>query len=99
MPILFYNDVPWVPYLGTNISVETYGFMCNDDANNIRAVVQKIHDMTTEEYDAKIKKLREVRVYFTYEGVLEQVKLFMHDPFGPNGGYLRCTKMPESMHR
>lgn len=91
--------MPWVPYLGTNISVETYGYMSNDDANQIRETIRKVKNMSPEEYDRRIQKLREVRVHFTYEGVLEQVKLFMHDPFGPNGGYLKCTQMPETMHR
>ena len=44
----------------------------------------------------KIDILTEAREHFTYTGVLKQIEALMNDPFGPNGGYLRCIDHPRT---
>ena len=44
----------------------------------------------------KIDILTEAREHFTYAGVLKQIEALMNDPFGPNGGYLRCIDHPRT---
>lgn len=99
IPVFLYTDLPWIPYQGqgsttTNISIENYGFVAN--ADQIPAVIETIKKMSAEEYSQKMKKLKLVRRYFTYQGVMEQIERFLHDPFGPYGGDLRCTAHPHT---
>ena len=81
--------------MGTNISVETYGFIGGHMRDLIPQVFRVIA-MNDTEYRRKMEKLKEVRHYFTYEGVVEQISKFVKDPFGPDGGYLRCIKFPQT---
>jgi hypothetical protein len=45
----------------------------------------------------KLKAVEEVRPLYTYAGTLEQIELFIKDPLGPNGGYLRCVRHPKTL--
>ena len=98
LPIYLYNDIPWVPYLGTKISIESYGFIAQSTLreNNIVEMIHGLANMTQEEYEHKVSAVRKVRHYFTYDGLLEQIDYFIKDPFGPAGGYLRCTPHPRT---
>ncbi len=98
IPAFLYNDLPWVPYQGSNISVETYGFSAGLTAteNTLSDLVHKFKNMTVNEYHEKLSKLREVRFHFTYPGVVHEIEQLIHDPFGPNGGNLRCTVHPHT---
>jgi hypothetical protein len=100
IPVFLYSDLPWIPYQGhgatvTNISIEKYGFVAN--ADQIPAVIETIKKLSVEEYNQKMEKLKLVRHYFTYQGVMEQIERFLHDPFGPHGGDLRCTAHPHTL--
>ena len=101
IPVFLYDDIPWIPYDGTNISAQTYGFTGGIRASgihtDIRTTIITIANITEVEYQQKIQALRNVRKYFTYEGVFEQFEAFLRDPFGPEeGGQLRCIQHPHS---
>jgi hypothetical protein len=100
IPVFVYDDLPWIPYDGSNISVGLYGFSggLNAVRNHtlLKETVWAIGNMTEEGYQKKLQALRNVRKYFTYEGVFEQVEAFLKDPFGPEGGQLRCTVHPNT---
>ncbi len=98
IPVFLYSDLPWIPYMGSNISVETYGFSAGLTAseNGLRDMVHALKNLTAEEYGRKLANLKEVRRHFTYEGVFRQLDEFLRDPFGPSGGHLRCTRHPNT---
>ena len=39
--------------------------------------------------------MNKIRYYYTYAGVIEQIHMFLKDPFGMNGGHLKCAKVPD----
>ena len=55
-----------------------------------------MYNLTDERFAEKLEALQAVRYYFTYPGVMHQISDFLQDPFGPNGGYLRCTLHPKA---
>lgn len=100
IPFFVYDDIPWIPYEGTDLSIHTYGFsggfssVCNH--TKIEDTVQLITKMTNETYYSKIDHLIKIRKYFTYAGLFEEIDMFLQDPFGPDGGHLRCIKHPRN---
>lgn len=99
MPVFLYDDVPWIPYQGTNISAETFGLVgrkSEDGVNTLRKLLQDVKDMTDVEYRQKLQHLLTVRNHYTYRGVFRQIAMWLNDPFGPNGGHLRCTYHPRN---
>ena len=57
--------------------------------NEVVRFMNKATNITTQN---KLKKVREARHLYTYAGLLEQIDKWFFDPFGPEGGYLRCKK-------
>jgi hypothetical protein len=98
VPVFMYNDLPWIPYMGTNLSVETYGFSSGLTAqeNNVVAMVRNLSMLTMHDYKILQGKLEDVRYHFTYPGVMQQIEMLLRDPFGANGGNLRCTYHPHT---
>lgn len=98
IPVFLYNDYPWIPYLGTNISISTYGFVggLTPFKDHMKRIANRLHNVSAEELAERLKNLEAVRYYFTYPGVMHQILQFFKDPFGPEGGYLRCTLHPKS---
>lgn len=99
LPVFLYDDMPWIPYPGTNISVETFGFAAAlmHDKNTIPQMVYNIKNMTEVEYQRRLSHmLTAVRPYYTYKGIITQITLFLQDPFGSQGGHLRCTYHPRT---
>ncbi len=98
IPIFIYTDVPWIPYAGTEIGIETFGFVAHRNhetgANNLTELVHTLKNLTVFEYEKKIKHLKVVRQYYTMDGYFGEVGKFFRDPFGPQGGYLRCGPHP-----
>ena len=97
-PIYVYDDYSWLPYSGTNSSIEEYGMnVCNHDSMKVLAErIANISDSQyRDEFAPKILKLREL---FTYQGVIDQIAKFIGDPLGPKGGMLRCTRIPDVDH-
>ena len=42
--------------------------------------------------------MNSVREHYTMPGVVQQVHKFLKDPFGPDGGELRCAALPPKDH-
>jgi hypothetical protein len=55
-----------------------------------------MQNMTEEEYQQKLAFLKQIRPHFTYPGIVHQIDAFLKDPFGPNGGFITCTKHPRT---
>ncbi|KAJ1440256.1 hypothetical protein B484DRAFT_153623 [Ochromonadaceae sp. CCMP2298] len=94
MPVFIYDDMPWIPFMSTNLSLETFGFVMrksNDGQENLEQVLSAIKNTTEPEYREKLVHLLSIRSHFTYRGVFRQIMMFLHDPFGADGGHLRCT--------
>lgn len=91
VPVFLYDDVPWTPYQGSNISIETYGFLggYQSKEHNLAALVEKLHAVSEEEYQRLLEQVYAMRPFFTYEGVLRQIALFFQHPFEETS-YLRC---------
>jgi hypothetical protein len=64
--------------------------------NTLPDLVRRIKNMTEEEYQQKLHNLENIRRYFTYPGIVHQIEAFLRDPFGENGGFIRCTKHPRT---
>jgi hypothetical protein len=97
-PIYIYDDFPWIPYQGTNASIDKYGFYVrNTDAVAIDSLVAKIANISTAEYQTMTNNVAALRYWFTYKGIIEQIRLFIEDPQGNNGGFLKCTRVPDSL--
>ena len=69
----------------------------------MKEVIKVIKSSTNESTTYKLNKVREARYLYTYEGILGEIEKWFSDPFGPNGGFLRCknddkkTKMAQGM--
>ena len=48
--------------------------------------------MTNQTLTEKLKRIKEGRILYTYDGLLNQMEKWFRDPFGPDGGYLRCKR-------
>ena len=100
IPAYLYDDIPWIPYEHSNISITNFGFLgkfhqFSAMATNILNLLK--HPSKLKE---KLEQIRLSRYYYTYKGVLEQIELFLRDPLGPDGGYLQCpTTLPQHDHR
>jgi hypothetical protein len=98
VPIFLYNDLPWIPYEGSNLSVSAYGFSAGltHHSNELPALIHTLHNMTRQSYQEKLNGVLDARYHFTYHGVMHQIEMFLKDPFGSRGGNLRCTKHPHT---
>lgn len=99
MPVFLYDDVPWIPYHDTNISAETFGLVAqksNDGADTLSVAMHAIKSMPDVEYRAKLQHLLAVRSHYTYRGVFRQIAMLLQDPFGPDGGHLKCHFHPRT---
>lgn len=98
IPIFLYNDVAWIPYQGSNISVETFGFSAGMTMTNntIPAAITRACTLSESEYGRKIELLADARYHYTYQGLINQINMFLRDPFGPRGGNLRCIDHPKT---
>jgi hypothetical protein len=109
IPVFLWDDVPWIPYHGTNLSIEHFGFqrglhtrkVSTPDGGEkeltLEGVVQEMADMTEHEYKRKLARLHDARWHFTYPGVLHQIEMFIANPFDHHkGGNLRCGHHPRT---
>lgn len=63
------------------------------------AIVEKLRKTTPEELRERLEKVKAVREWYTYPGVVKQIEMFLADPLGTNGGQLRCQHVPNTDHR
>lgn len=97
-PIYVYDDVAWLPYTGTNSSIEKYG-MSISNLNDMKGLAQFLSNVTDAKYREIADVVLKMREDFTYRGVMKNIDLFLKDPLGPNGGLLRCSAVPLKDHR
>lgn len=96
VPVYMYDDHPWLPYEGTNISISTFGF--SGQMGHMRETAKNMKALTDVEYRGFLQNVKNVREHYTYEGVMRQIEVFFRAPFGANGGHLRCAKLPDREH-
>ena len=88
IPIHVYYDIPWLPYPDLYKKI---GF--STDLEGLPNLLKNINDMDLQELERKEERIRSLKAtHFTYEGVLNQISLFMKD----GGSDLRCQKLPET---
>ena len=101
VPFFVFDDIPWLPYEGTEFEIKTYGFagsiLPRGNHGTLDDVVVTFQNMTDDQYLRKLINVKKVRRAFTYQGVFEEFELFLQDPFGPDGGHLRCIKQPKTL--
>ena len=95
IPVYMYTDSPWVPYVGSDIDLYSIGIVAN--LYSIREFIDRASNMQPSQLDSMFRKIKLAREYYTYAGVINQMELFFKDPLGPNGGYLRCSRVPYSV--
>lgn len=95
LPVYIYDDYEWLPYVSTPADISEYSFSLKSDSN-VTKFLHVIMNVSSRDYLRRIDKVRELRKLFTYKGVMEQIALFLQDPLGPTGGYLRCTRLPDT---
>ena len=94
IPVYMYTDSPWVPYVGSDIDLYSIGIVAN--LYSIREFIDRASNMQPSQLDSMFRKIKLAREYYTYAGVINQMELFFKDPLGPNGGYLRCSRVPST---
>lgn len=96
--MFLYDDVPWIPYNGTNSSVETFGFVggLHHPEHDLVNLVSSLRNITEHGYKNKLRHLASVRHWYTYTGVMQQIEMFLAAPFDPQGSLLRCQKYPRT---
>ena len=88
IPIHVYYDAPWLPYPDLYHKI---GF--STDLDGLPNLLKKINDMDLQELERMEEQIRSFKAtHFTYEGVLNQISLFMKN----GGSDVRCQKLPET---
>jgi hypothetical protein len=100
IPVFMYSDVPWTPYQGSSIGVESIGFITTGNVNvdadkTIKRTAQAIANMNTTGMQDYLNRVRQAREHYTLPGVIAQLDKFVKDPLGPQGGELKCIRVPE----
>ena len=104
MPVYIYDDVPWLPYEGSNISVSSFGYSAQ--IGRATACIQELKNTTEGDYSARMLRVKEAREYYTYAGVIQQIDLLVRnvhlikDSYAAQkkGMFLRCTRLPDKEH-
>ena len=98
VPVYLYDDYEWLPYQGTFEGFDKYGLVGH--INDAQKTMNMIKNMGDDQYNKLIEHIKRIRHLYTYNGAIEQIKLFLTDPFGDGGGYLRCSaNQPKKDHR
>jgi len=95
IPVYLYDDHPWLPYDGSPIGPKAIGFLAK--GGNLGKLAQTLTRVTNATIHDLLDRVEKARYFYTYEGVMEQIELFLRDPLGPAGGYLRCQKIPHNL--
>jgi hypothetical protein len=90
----------WCIPSGTKYAPEKIGFAAGlksaEGFPTISEAVQQIKNLDESGYKEKLRLLGEARELYTYGGAMKQIEMFLQDPFGEKGGYLRCMKHPKT---
>lgn len=99
LPVYMFDDVPWLPYIGTNASIDNLGWVAY---RPYRTLVNRLAQTSDEEITRKLEAVKKYRSAYTYEGVLDQLELFFKEPLGqsnPDCFIRRCVPLPPKDHR
>jgi hypothetical protein len=93
IPVYLYHDYPWLPYEGSKASPAAFSIVLRvDETKKLVDIVKRANYASIMK---RIDAVRAVRSYYTFRGVIDEIEKFFQDPFGPNGGFLRCRIPPE----
>ncbi len=111
VPVYMYDDYPWIPYAGTPAGCDKLGFVVrgtrrvevDDLVERIGNLLYAYGDCDGKVKESTIRRLLDAveaqRFWYTYKGVIKQLKLFFSDPLDSSkkgldgGGYLRCARV------
>jgi len=98
IPVFLWDDYPWIPYAGTNLSADRIGLSggLRVEGHPLGDMVDAVANMTVHDEQEKLERVKDARFHFTYAGLEQQISQFISDPFGPRGGNLRCTQHPRT---
>ena len=82
---LIFDDYYWIPYLNSSLPWDKIAIIGKGD--NLEEIQAKILSMDENQREEMHKNVLKYRHYFTYQGVIEQIALFMHGE-----GDLRCDQ-------
>ena len=79
VPVFLYDDFAWIPYMGTNLSVEHFGFYGGrwNKTTLLHEVVWEMKNLTDAQYAKKMAALRDARWHYTYPGVMHQIEMLL----------------------
>jgi hypothetical protein len=66
---------------------------------SLNQMVKDLKNVSEEKFQGMLEKVKIIREHYTYKGVLKQIEKFLYDPLGPEGGQLKCAKVPDKDHR
>jgi hypothetical protein len=89
LPVYMYDDFQWLPYEGSDAHISNFGYI--GKMGQTKDLAKKLKETNNDDYDKKISKIKDIRYYYTYEGVINQIEKFISDPFSStNGGKFKC---------
>ena len=83
IPIYVHYFDPWIPYHGSVIDYHTIGYMSTFD--ELETLIKRLSKISLMEIQEKLERVKIARVYYTYEGLFEEIDEFIRDPMGPTG--------------
>ena len=93
VPVYVYLDHPWLPYEGSDISVERLGLY--GSVRQIGQILRSLARMNESEVRRMESHVARAAEHYTYNGLMKQIDLFFQHPFdmthGHRGGYLACS--------
>eukprot|EP01041_Mallomonas_annulata_P012300 gene12300-25861_t len=95
IPVYLYGGIPWFPYEGTVMDYRHLAIVGYKGNLSLVADVIKTHVNNESYINLMLNRIRMARRHYTYDGVMKQIELLLQDPFGANGGYLRCAVVPD----
>jgi hypothetical protein len=90
IPIYLYDDHPWIPYEDSPYSLYHIGYVVR--WSEVSSLLRAIAALSSDDIYRQLLKVANARYFYTHEGIINQISMFISDPFGQNGGYLRCSK-------
>ena len=90
IPVYLYDDAPWAPYERSPFGVEHVGYQ--GQLGRLAALVRHLKAQSNATVFDKLARVAAARRYYTLDGTLDQIDLFLRDPLGPAGGHLTCRK-------
>lgn len=92
IPVYLYQDYPWLPYEGTDVSPAALGLLSRGGLDRMTSLYREMTRLlgSTELIEKYLERVSGAHWLYTNEGLLSQMELFFADPF--SAGYLRCSQ-------